>query len=68
MITISFKPGEPIRKMSDLPTLSKSRPAQKLKLLYRVSFGAKVKAFAVGGKAISQFNPPILCDVNQGGR
>lgn len=67
MITISFKPGEPIREMNQLPTLSKSRPAQKLTLIYRVSQGAKIKAFAVGDKAIAQFNPLVPCD-NTGGR
>lgn len=65
MIKISFKPGEPIRSMSQLPTLSKSRPAQKLTLLFRVSLGKKIKAFAMGSNAISVFDPTVPCDTPQ---
>ncbi|MEI7658642.1 MAG: hypothetical protein WCK33_11315 [Phycisphaerae bacterium] len=67
-IQISFKPGEPVRSMSQLPTLSKSRPAQKLTLLYRVSLGKKIKAFAMGSTAISIFDPVVPCDTPQGRR
>lgn len=64
-IQISFKPGEPVRSMNQLPTLSRSRPAQKLTLLFRVSLGKKIKAFAMGSTAISVFDPSIPCDTAQ---
>jgi hypothetical protein len=64
-VTISFKPGEPVRSGAQLPTLSKSRPAQKLTLLYRVSLGAKIKGFAVGKKGIAEYDPMVPCDTPQ---
>jgi hypothetical protein len=68
MVKISFKPGEPVHSLTQLPTLSKSRPAQKLTLLFRVSLGKKVKAFALGTKAISVYDPAVPCDMAQGRR
>jgi len=39
--------------------MSNSRPDQKLRLVFRVSKGAQLKYFAVGGKAIVEFKPPM---------
>lgn len=64
-ITIRFDPGSPITSMDELPTLSKSRPKQKLTLLYRVSLGAEVKFFMHGTKAVVEYDPPIPCNQQQ---
>jgi hypothetical protein len=68
MVQVSYKPGEPITSMSQLPTLSKSRPAQKLTLIFRCSRGVSLKHFGIGTKAIVSYDPPVLLDQPQGGR
>lgn len=62
---LAYNPGQPIRSMSQLPTLSKSRPKQKLTLIFRVSFGREVKYFAMGPKVLNEFTPPIPMRQNQ---
>lgn len=64
-ITIRFTPGEPIRALKEVPTLSKSRPAQKLTLIFRVSYGATVDRFALGTKAIAIYDPPFIANQEQ---
>jgi len=64
-ITIRFTPGEPIRSLKEIPTLSKSRPKQKLALIFRVSFGAKIDRFSLGPKALAIYDPPFLADQTQ---
>jgi hypothetical protein len=67
-VWIRFSPGEPIRAMSQLPSLSRSRPAQKMVLLFRVSLGREVKSFMKGGKVICEFDPPVKLDQPQSNR
>ena len=49
--------GDPIRSMSQLPSLSRSRPSQKMVLLFRVSIGRDVR-FCAGNKVVYEHNPP----------
>jgi hypothetical protein len=65
-VQVSFKPGDPITSMTKLPTLSRSRPAQKLILIFRVSRGVSLKYFGLGNKAMVAFDPPVLMDQIQG--
>jgi hypothetical protein len=65
-VQVSFKPGDPITTMSKLPNLSRSRPAQKLTLIFRVSKGVSLKYFGLGNKAMVSFEPPVLMDQQQG--
>jgi hypothetical protein len=65
-VIVSFKPGEPITTMSQLPSLSRSRPAQKLTLIFRCSRGVNLKHFGLGNKALVTFDPPLLLDQQQG--
>jgi len=55
---LRFTPGDPITSMSQLPTLSRSRPTQKMVLLFRVSKGRSVQYFTKGTKVIAEFKPP----------
>jgi len=64
-ITIRFKPGEPITSLSQTPSMSKSRPKQKLTLIFRVSMGAKVDKFTVGKKVVAEYDPPFPCNIKQ---
>jgi len=65
-IQVSYKPGDPITSMSQLPTLSRSRPAQKLTLIFRCSRNVNLKYFGLGNKAFATFDPPVLLDQIQG--
>ncbi|MFA6045025.1 MAG: CvpA family protein [Phycisphaerales bacterium] len=57
---MSYDPGKPIQAMSELPSLSRSRPKQKMALIFRVSTGREVKYFKRGSKVISEWEPPFL--------
>jgi hypothetical protein len=58
-VRIRYTPGEPIRALSQLPSLSSSRPDQRMTLLFRVSKGVDVFRFNLGNKVITEYNPPI---------
>ncbi len=68
---VSFNPGQPITSMTQLPSLSSSRPAQKLRLIYKITYGREVKYLSLGQKVLYEYNPPFRCDqqqVNRGPR
>lgn len=54
-----YDPGQPIQGMSQLPSLSRSRPKQTMTLIFRVSTGRQVKFFQKGSKVINEFEPPF---------
>jgi hypothetical protein len=58
-LKIRFTPGNVIQDLSQIPSLSRSRPAEKLTLLYRVSAGRSVKYLALSNAAIVEFDPPV---------
>ncbi len=67
-LRVRFTPGDPIRSMSQLPSLSRSRPSQKMVLLFRVSIGRDVRFFARGNKVVYEYNPPFKLDLRQQNR
>lgn len=67
-LRVRFTPGDPIRSMSQLPSLSRSRPSQKLILLFRVSLGREVRFFARGNKVVYEYNPPFKLNQPQTNR
>jgi hypothetical protein len=56
---VRFTPGQPIRSLSQLPTLSRSRPDQKLTLIFRVNLGRSLRHFTLGPKVIAEFEPAV---------
>jgi hypothetical protein len=62
---LKFSPGDPITAMSQMPALSRSRPAQKLELIFRVSFGREIRYLSLGSKVIVEYNPPWPANVRQ---
>jgi len=62
---IYFKPGQPIRAMSQVPSLSRSRSDQELQLIFRVTKGVEVVSFNIGNKVIAEYDPPVNVDRNQ---
>ncbi|MGD9790193.1 MAG: CvpA family protein [Phycisphaerales bacterium] len=64
--TVSYDPGRPIMSLRELPGLSKSRPNDKLMLIFRVSRGVNLKTLGIGGETLAEFKPPILLNQPQG--
>lgn len=57
---IRYEPADPLRAMSELPSLSRSRPNDKLTLLFQVNDGVDIKSFSLGGQVeILTFSPPV---------
>ena len=58
-IEIRFTPGQPIRGLTELPALSRSRSDQSLKLLFTPSAGVQIKSFGLGSKTKIVLDPPM---------
>lgn len=58
-VDIRFTPGNPVRGITEVPTLSRARTDQRLMLIFRVNSSAEIRHFALGGKIIADFDPPI---------
>lgn len=56
---IRFTPGAPIRALSEVPSLSRSRSDQRLKLLFTPSLQVQIASFNLGQKTQAEFNPPL---------
>lgn len=55
-IDIRFTPQQPVRGLTELPApLSKSRPDQKVKLVFMVSFGVTIERFQIGPEVITDW-------------
>lgn len=57
MWRLRYTPGKPLEGTSEIPAISTSRPDQKIKLIFRVSRNAAIQYFAVGNKAVSEYQP-----------
>ncbi len=55
-ITVRFTPGRPIQQFSELPSLSRSRPNERLILLFRPSAGVTLTKFMLGGQTIEDIS------------
>lgn len=58
-VTIRFTPGDPLRGLSQIPSLSSSRDDQRLVLLFRVNSNSELKSFAIGNRVVADFNPAV---------
>ncbi|MDX2147238.1 MAG: CvpA family protein [Planctomycetota bacterium] len=63
--TVRFTPGQPLQGLAEMEALSLSRSDQKLRLIFRVSLNAEIQYFAVGNKAIVEYNPTLPANVPQ---
>lgn len=57
--------GNPIRGLSQVPSISASRSDQRLTLIFVVSNGANISSFLLGNKSIVDFDPPVLAQGRQ---
>ncbi len=62
---VRYTPGSPITDKGELPSLSRSRTDQSLKLVFRCSLNVKIKFFAIGDKAVKELTPVLRLDTPQ---
>lgn len=62
---LRFSPGDPITAMAQIPALSRSRPSQRLDLIFRVSFGREIRYLSLGNKVVVEYNPAWPANVRQ---
>jgi hypothetical protein len=58
-VRIRFTPGRPITSVTELPSLTRSRTDQSLLVLFRVTPGVRLKAYAIGTKVVAELSPPL---------
>jgi hypothetical protein len=67
--SIRFTVGQPLRGLTELNSsgvmISKSRPNQELKLVFRPTLGVKLRAFKIGAQTIRTWDPPIELNTPQ---
>ncbi|MBM4109301.1 MAG: CvpA family protein [Phycisphaerae bacterium] len=55
---LRFTPGRTVASLTELPaSLSRSRPDQTVRLLFRVSRGVEIREFALGRKTVAYLDP-----------
>lgn len=65
-VWIRFTPGKPMRGLSELPSrISRAKRDQTARLLFRPTAGVNITAFALGGKTIATFEPPVSIPPNR---
>lgn len=62
---LRYTPGSPISDKGELPSLSRSRTDQKLRLIFRCSLNVRIKYFAIGNKAVKEMTPVLRLDTPQ---
>lgn len=62
-IAVRYTPGRTLANVlapDELPaSLSRSRPDQSLRLIFRVTAGVQIREFALGNKTVAYYDPPI---------
>ena len=60
-VTVKYDRGNPIRGLSQIPQISRSKPDERLTLLFLVNKGAavEIETFQIGNDAITLFDPPL---------
>lgn len=62
-VKIRYTLGQPIRGLTELNQgavmISKSRPDQRLMLIFRPTFGVKLRAFKIGSQTVAEYDPPV---------
>ena len=55
IVDIRFKPGEPLRALSQIPALSTAKQNQSLYLIYRPTKGVRITRFLLGSTEVANF-------------
>lgn len=57
--TIKYAIGEPIRSTNDIPRLSRSRPDQRMQLIFAPTVGVDIVGWGVGDKLVAKYIPGV---------
>ena len=57
LYSIRYTPGQPIQGLSEMPSISLSRPNQKIRVLFRVTKGASIQYMTVGKTVVAEYVP-----------
>lgn len=64
-VEIRYIIGEPIQAVGDLPSISRSTPDKRLKLVFAPSAGTEIVGWGVGNKLVAKFIPPVKMETPQ---
>lgn len=57
--SIKYAIGEPIRSTNDIPRLSRSRPDQRMQLIFAPTVGVEIVGWGVGDKLVARYIPGV---------
>lgn len=66
LVKIVYFPGSPITSLAGLPSTTRSRPDQRLSLIYRVSAPTTIASFEVGNVVVHRLEEPLEVPLQQG--
>jgi hypothetical protein len=55
---IRYTKGQPLRAMTEVPSVGRNDPSRSLKLIFLVSSGVEIRSLQLGSKVIEQYDPP----------
>jgi uncharacterized membrane protein required for colicin V production len=56
---VRYFPGDPISTVDQIPSVSRSKPDERVFLVFQVSQGVDITGFAIGNKLVATFKPPV---------
>lgn len=62
---LKFAIGEPIRSTNDIPRLSRSRPDQRMQLIFAPTVGVEIVGWGVGNKLVAKYIPGVAVNAQR---
>jgi hypothetical protein len=63
--SIKYAIGEPIRSTNDIPRLSRSRPDQRMQLVFAPTVGVEIVGWGVGNKLVAKYIPGVTINAQR---
>jgi hypothetical protein len=62
---IKYAIGEPIRSTNDIPRLSRSKPDQRMQLVFAPTVGVEIVGWGVGNKLVAKYIPGVVVNAQR---
>lgn len=62
---IKYAIGEPIRSTNDIPRLSRSKPDQRMQLVFAPTVGVEIVGWGVGNKLVAKYVPGVVVNAQR---
>ncbi|MBY0114182.1 MAG: hypothetical protein K2Y21_15310 [Phycisphaerales bacterium] len=62
---IKYSIGEPVRSTNDIPRLSRSRPDQRMQLIFAPTVGVEIVGWGVGNKLVAKYVPGLTINTQR---